>query len=60
MLERKGIFIIIQNGERRADDDIVDAHALGNALDEMGLAGTEVTAQGQDITVAEDRPQGFA
>ena len=34
--------------------------ALGNALDEMGLAGTEVAAQGQDIAVAEDRPQGFA
>ena len=32
MLERNGILIIIQNGERRADDDIVDTHALGNAL----------------------------
>ena len=60
MLERNGIFIIIQDGKGRTDDDVVNAHALGDALDEMGLAGAEVAAQGQDIAVAEDRPQGFA
>ena len=34
--------------------------ALGNALDEMCLTGAEIAAQGQDIAVAEDRPQGLA